>query len=362
MVKAAVMGAPQKPLEVQEFPQPELEPGAILLETIYSEVCGTDVHLHHGQLAGVPYPIIPGHVSVGRIARLRGEVMDVEGNALREGDVVTFLDVHETCGRCWFCLVAKATTRCPSRRVYGITYSADEGLLGGWSQAIYLKPGVKVIRLPEELTPERFIAAGCGLPTAVHALERAQVQLGDSVAVQGSGPVGLNAAILAQLSGATQVIVVGAPQARLGMALAVGADHVVDIGQYGSEERVALVRELTGGRGTDITIEATGNPAAVREGMQMTRDNGRFVVVGQYTDAGTVEVNPHWHINRKHLEIRGCWGTDFSHVYRGVKVVAKHGERFGYEQFISHKYSLEEVNQALTDVEELKVVKAVIEP
>jgi L-iditol 2-dehydrogenase len=52
------------------------------------------------------------------------------------------------------------------------------------------------------------------------------------------------------------------------------------------------------------------------------------VVVGQYTDAGTVEVNPHWNTNRKHLEIRGCWGTDFSHVYRGVKVVAKHGEGF----------------------------------
>jgi threonine dehydrogenase-like Zn-dependent dehydrogenase len=362
MVKAAVMGAPQEPLEVQEFPQPELEPGAILLETIYSEVCGTDVHLHHGQLAGVPYPIIPGHVSVGRIARLAGEVMDVEGNALHKGDVVTFLDVHETCGKCWFCLVAKATTRCPSRRVYGITYSVEEGLLGGWSQAIYLKPGVKVIRLPEELTPERFIAAGCGLPTAIHGLERAQVQLGDSVAVQGSGPVGLSAAILAQLSGATQVIVIGAPQVRLEMALAIGADHVVDIEQHGPEERVALVREWTGGRGADTTIEATGNPAAVREGMQMTRDNGRFVVVGQYTDAGTVEINPHWDINRKHLEIRGCWGTDFSHLYRGVKVLAKHGERFGYERFISRKYGLEEANQALADVEELKVVKAVIEP
>jgi len=362
MFKAAVMGAPQEPLVVQEFPQPELEPGSILLETIYSEVCGTDVHLHHGQLAGVPYPIIPGHVSVGRIARLAGEVTDVEGNPLHKGDVVTFLDVHETCGKCWFCLVAKATTRCPSRRVYGITYSADEGLLGGWSQAIYLKPGVKVIRLPEELTPERFIAAGCGLPTAVHALERAQVQLGDSVAIQGSGPVGLNAAVLAQLSGATRVIVVGAPQARLEMALAVGADHIVDIEQHGPEERVALVREWTGERGADITIEATGNPAAVLEGMQMTRDNGRFVVVGQYTDAGTVEINPHWDINRKHLEIRGCWGSDFSHFYRGIKVLAKHGERFGYERFISRKYSLEEANQALADVEELKVVKAVIEP
>jgi L-iditol 2-dehydrogenase len=356
------MVAPQQPLEIRDYPAPAMEPGAILLETIYSEVCGTDVHLHHGRLAGVPYPIIPGHVSVGHIAQIAGEVRDVEGQALREGDVVTFLDVHETCGRCWFCLVAKAATRCPSRRVYGITYSAEEGLLGGWSEAIYLKPGVKVIRLPEEVTPERYIAAGCGLPTATHALERAEIQLGDSVAVQGCGPVGLNAAILAQLSGATQIIVLGAPETRLQMASAVGVDHVIDIEVYGPEERVARVQELTGGRGADVTIEATGNPSAISEGMRMTRDNGRYVVVGQYTDAGEVEINPHWDINRKHLEIRGCWGSDFSHFYRGLKVLAKHGERFPYEGLITRKFGLDEIDEALAAVEELQVVKAVVQP
>jgi D-arabinose 1-dehydrogenase-like Zn-dependent alcohol dehydrogenase len=157
MYRAAVMVAPGLPLEVRDYPAPEMEPGSVLLQTIFSEVCGTDVHLHHGRLAGVPYPIIPGHVSVGRISAMAGEVRDVEGELLHSGDVVAFLDVHETCGRCWYCLVAKASTRCPSRRVYGITYSADEGLLGGWSEAIYLKPGVKVIKLPEGLTAERYI-------------------------------------------------------------------------------------------------------------------------------------------------------------------------------------------------------------
>ena len=362
MYKAAVMVEPQQLLQVRDYPEPVMEPGSVLLDTIYSEVCGTDVHLLRGRLAGVPYPIIPGHVSVGRIARLAGEARDVEGQVLREGDVVTFLDVHETCGQCWFCLVAKATTRCPSRRVYGITYSAEEGLLGGWSEAIYLKPGVKVIRLPEGLTPERYIAGGCGLPTAVHALERAEVQLGNSVVVQGCGPVGLNAAILAQLSGATQVIVVGAPRARLEMASAVGADDVIDIERYGPEERVQRVRELTGGRGADIAIEATGSPAAIPEGMRMTRDNGRYVVVGQYTDAGPVDINPHWDINRKHLEIRGCWGSDFSHFYRGIKVLAKHGQRFPYEEFITRKYGLDEMDEALAAVEALQVVKAVVQP
>lgn len=356
------MRQPGEPLVIENFAEPELEPGAILLKTIYSEVCGTDVHLYHGRLSGVPYPIIPGHVSVGRIARLAGPVTDVEGHSLHEGEVVTFLDVHETCGDCWFCLVAKASTRCPHRKVYGITYSSKDGLLGGWSEYIYLKPGVKVIKLPENVSPERFIGGGCGLPTALHAFERAGVILGDSVVVQGCGPVGLSAAILAQLSGATQVIVLGAPQKRLEMALAIGADVVINIEEHGPQERVERVRELTGGRGADITIEATGNPLAVSEGMRMTRDNGRYVVVGQYTDAGDVAINPHWDINRRHLEIRGTWGTDFSHLYRSLRVLARHGERFRWERFISKVYPLEEANQALVDVEELKVVKAVIKP
>ncbi len=361
-IQAAVMPGVRVPVEVRRFSRPQLEPGAILLETIYSEVCGTDVHLHEGHLAGVPFPIIPGHVSVGRVAETGGEVLDLEGTPLRAGDVITFLDVHETCGKCWYCTVAKASTRCPSRRVYGITYSADEGLLGGWTQAIYLKPGVKTLRLPANLPPRRFIAAGCGLPTSVHAIERAEIGLGDSVVIQGSGPVGLNAVALAQLRGAGQVIVVGAPALRLEMARAMGADAVIDITEMGPAERVAAVKALTGGRGADVTIEATGSPAAVREGMQMTRDAGRYVVVGQYTDVGEVAINPHWDLNRKHLDVRGCWGSDFSHFYRGVRVLARYGDRFPWDRLISAEYSLEQAGQALADVAELKVVKALIRP
>lgn len=359
-VRAAVMPGVDAAIEVRRFARPQLEPGAILLETLYSEVCGTDVHLHRGHLAGVPFPIIPGHVSVGRVAETGGEVLDLEGAPLRPGDVITFLDVHETCGKCWYCTVAKASTRCPSRRVYGITYSANEGLLGGWSQAIYLKPGVKTLRLPPNLPPQRFIAAGCGLPTSVHAIERAEIKLGDSVVIQGSGPVGLNAVALAQLQGAGQVIVVGAPALRLEMARAMGADAVIDITQVGPAERIAAVKALTDGRGADVTIEATGAPAAVREGMQMTRDAGRYVVVGQYTDVGEVEINPHWDLNRKHLEVRGCWGSDFSHFYRGVRVLARYGDRFPWDRMISAEYSLEQAGQALADVAELKVIKALI--
>jgi len=362
MVKAAVMVGPGAPVEVREFPTPRLEEGAVLLRTLYSEVCGTDVHLHAGHLAGVPYPLIPGHVNVGEIADLKGNLVDLDGRPLRQGQVVTFLDVHETCGHCWFCTVAKASTRCPHRKVYGITYAASEGLLGGWSEMIYLKPGVKVLPLPEEVPPERFIGAGCGLPTSVHAIERADIMLGDTVVVQGSGPVGLTCAILAQLSGATDVIVIGGPARRLTEAERIGATLTLDIATTSEEERRELILERTGGRGADVTIEASGNPAAVREGFGFTRDAGRYVVVGQYTDVGDIRVNPHLDINRKHLEIRGSWGSDFSHFWRGLRVVARHGDRFQWERFISRRYGLEEANAALDDVEHYRTVKALIDP
>lgn len=129
-VRAVVFPGPDRPLEVRDFADPVLEQGSVLLETVASEVCGTDVHLHHGALSGVPYPLIPGHVSVGLVREVQGLVRDVDGDPVQPGELVTFLDVHRTCGRCWYCQVAKASTRCPERRVYGITYGADDGLLG----------------------------------------------------------------------------------------------------------------------------------------------------------------------------------------------------------------------------------------
>ena len=258
--------------------------------------------------------------------------------------------------------MAHATTRCPARRVYGITLSAEEGLLGGWGEYIYLRPGVQIVTLPDGLPWQTFLAAGCGLPTALHALERAEVSFGDTVVVQGSGPVGLSAAILAQLRGAAKVIVVGGPPLRLQMAVLSGADAVIDIGAMDAEARLHAIRDLSGGRGADVTIEATGVAAAVPEGMRMTRDAGRYVVVGQYTDAGPAEFNPHLDLNRKHLDVRGCWGSDVSHVYRAVQVLARYHKRFPWSEFVSGEYSLAQAQQALEDVEAQRVVKALIVP
>src|SRR4051794_18330377 len=262
MISAAVLAAPGAPMEVRTFERPRVEAGGVLLKTLGSEVCGTDVHLAKGQLAGVPYPIIPGHVSVGVIDEIGGQALDVDGEPLAVGQIVTFLDVYGNCGRCWYCTVGHATTRCPSRKVYGVTLSADDGLLGGWSEYIYLRPGVHIVALPDALDWRAFLSAGCGMPTALHAVTLGEGDFGGTVVVQGAGPVGLSAAVLAQLRGAGQVIVVGGPEVRLAAASRFGADMTIDIGTTTESERLAIIRGLTGGRGADVTIEATGVPAA----------------------------------------------------------------------------------------------------
>src|SRR6185295_4478569 len=204
-IRAAVMTGPRRPLEHRQLSSPRPEPGGAVLETLMSEVCGTDVHLHHGHLAGVPYPIIPGHVSCGRVLETGGPLADVEGRPITAGQLVTFYDVFGTCGACWHCLVARAATRCPHRRVYGITTGASDGVLGGWAERIELRPGVRILPLPAGVDPLAFMGGGCGLATGFHAVERAGVALGDTVVVQGSGPVGLNAAVFAALAGAASV-------------------------------------------------------------------------------------------------------------------------------------------------------------
>ena len=361
MIRAAAIAAPHAPVEIVELAAPVLEPGAALLHTLYSEVCGTDVHLQHGRLTGVPYPLVPGHVSVGRIEAMRGPVTDVEGRAFREGDLVTFLDVHETCGACYQCLVAKQTTRCPARKVYGITYGADDGPLGGWAEQIWIKPGVKMIRLPEGLAPETFIGGGCGLVTALHAIDRADIKLDQSVVVLGAGPVGQSIAALARLSGAGEVIVIGAPDDRLAYARRMGASHTIGLGND-NHERIDAVRRLARGQGVDVAIEASGAPDAVSDALDMVRDGGRVVICGHYTDNGAVEIHPHFQVNRKHVEIRGVWGCDYSHFHRAVTIAARHGDRIPWREMVSRTYPLEQAGEALAAVERRHVLKALIAP
>ncbi|MCA1585232.1 MAG: zinc-binding dehydrogenase [Acidobacteria bacterium] len=361
-ITAAVMPGPDRPIELRDFPEPEIAPGGMLMRTLYSEVCGTDVHLWHGRLSGVPYPIIPGHVSVGFVDKMRGEVRGGDGHRFREGDRVVFYDVHRTCGRCYACAVTGTPTKCVARKVYGITDSASDGLFGGWSEAIYLEPGVVSAHPADEVSAEDYIGAGCGLITAVHAIDRASIALADTVLVQGTGAVGLSIIALARLSGASTIVAIGAPDNRLELAKRMGADLALDLRGTSIEARRREAGRVTRGRGFDVGIEASGSPRAVEEGLSLMRDGGRYVIAGHYTDAGPSQVNAHDQINRKQLEIRGCWGSQAGHFLRALVLLERFADRIPWHAIGAKTYPLDSLNEALADAEAMRLPKALVAP
>jgi len=356
------MVAPHHPVEIRELSRPDLPPGSALLRTARSEVCGTDVHLWHGRLSGVPYPIIPGHVSAGVLESIHGPIASLDGSTLKEGDRAVFFDVHRTCGHCRACTVHRTPTRCPSRRVYGITDSASEGLFGGWSQHIFLEPGVGIARLPDAVSFEDYIGGGCGLLTAVHILERAALGQGETVLVQGTGAVGLSAIALARLAGASTIFAIGDPASRLALAQEMGADVVLALSATTPSERLEAVRNLTHGEGVDVVIEAAGSARAIEEGVTLVRDGGRYVVAGHYTDVGPSTINAHQHINHKHLEIRGCWGSEAKHFLRALSLLDQHARTVPWHSIGARTYPLTGLNQALMDAEQMIMTKALVDP
>ena len=129
-----------------------------------------------------------------------------------------------------------------------------------------------------------------------------------------------------------------------------------------AEARLATVRALTGGRGADVVLEATGSPDAVSQALDLVRDGGRVVIAGHYTDNGPVTIHPHWQLNRKHVELRGCWGSEFAHFYRAVELVHRFGASVPWRDMVSRPYSLADADEALEAVASREVVKAVIQP
>jgi L-iditol 2-dehydrogenase len=188
-----------------------------------------------------------------------------------------------------------------------------------------------------------------------------RIRLGESVAVMGAGPVGQSIVALASLSGAGEIAAVDGVKSRLEYSRHMGATQTIDLATPRGD-RLDQARGLTGGRGFDIVIEASGSPDAVSEALDIARDGGRVVVCGHYTDNGAVEIHPHWQINRKHVELLGCWGSRYEHFHRAVELVARYGGQKPWAEMAGQSYDLRDVATALEAVANRTAVKAVIRP
>ena len=352
-----------EPLQIRAYPLPSsIEPLGALVRIELAGVCGTDVHLWKGQLP-IPCPIILGHETVGVIEKL-GEDLDKDwsGKPLRIGDRITW-SAGMLCGHCHICTVFRLPTRCLNRSAYGISFACDKPphFSGGYAEYIYLRPGTAIFGV-SEVSTEAVIGAGCALVTAIHGIERMGISFGDSVVIQGSGPVGLAALAIAKSSGASKTIVIGGPAARLELSRTFGADQTIDIDACPDPAvRLDMVREYTAGYGADAVIECVGAPGVVSEGLEMCRDGGRYLVLGHYGDAGTAPINPHV-ITRKQLTIYGSWASEPRHMGLAIEFLKKKGERFPFGQLVSHRFPLDAAFEALQTTSRWASSKSVVVP
>jgi threonine dehydrogenase-like Zn-dependent dehydrogenase len=212
-VRAAVMTRPGR-IEIEEFPRPSVEPGAVLMRVVYSGICGTDKHTFRGenkQYAGTPheraleYPLICGHENVGVVVETGGLVRDSAGRPLRPGDRIV-PGANVACGECWFCRRDFPYYACERLEDYGNSLNAKRPphLFGGWAELMYLLPGSGLFRVPDALPDE--VAVLTEVMAVTHGLDNAtklpvphRLEPGGSVVVIGIGPLGLCHAIKARM-------------------------------------------------------------------------------------------------------------------------------------------------------------------
>ena len=155
---------------------------------------------------------------------------------------------------------------------------------------------------------------------------------------------------------------IGAPDERLDLARQMGADRVFHLESSTPAERLDHVRAATHGEGVDVVIEAAGSAKAVEEGLALVRNGGRYVIAGHYTDVGDTAINAHRDINRKHLEIRGCWGSEPRHFLRALALLERHAAEIPWRRIGGRRYGLGQLNDALVDAEQMRIPKALVDP
>lgn len=348
------------PLRAREVPVPEVGEGAVLVKMAAAGVCGSDLDMAAGDDPRIRLPLVLGHEGVGWVAGTGGARADVFGRALAPGDLVTW-NRGLSCLRCSLCVVKRRPALCPHRRVYGISIRANEppGLNGCYGSHLYLRPETHVIKLPADAEPAAVVAATCSGATAAHAVEQAEVEIGDVVLVIGPGPLGLFAAALAWERGARAVLIEGTRRGARRLALAESFGCLpINIHETTADERRALVHDVTYGHGADAVIDAAGTVESFAEALSLVARGGRIVLPGVATPLGQVPLRLYEDVSVRNLTIQGTWVSDTAHLWHAVSTVLS--GRYPLGEMVTHRFAVEQANEALATLASREATKAVL--
>ena len=376
-VRAAVTEQPGR-IRVHEFPLPEPEPGAVVMKLRYSGICGTDKHTFRGeskQYAGTPherdltYPLICGHENVGEVAAIGGRVLDSEGRALKVGDRIV-PGANVTCGACHFCRNGYPYYLCEHMEDYGNSLHCGRApfLFGGWAEYMYLLPNTPIFRVPDDLPDE--VAVLTEIMAVTHGIETAHALLGltggyrfaNSVAVLGTGPLGLCHLIKARLLGAATIIATDLFPSRLALARDFGASLTMRADETEPAERIAQAKQHTGGLGPDIVLDCSGFPETFVEALRMVRPGGIVVEAGTFVDMGPVGINPNSDICTRNVSVIGVGGETATSYLPAMRLMAANLPHLPFDRIVTHRMPLERAQEAVELAQTDAAMKIVMAP
>jgi len=347
-----------QPISIEEVEPLPPEPDDIVVEVEAAGVCHSDISGIRGYLGLIP-PAIIGHEVAG-IVREVGR--DVHGFA--PGDRVIGSLVPQ-CGTCFWCLNGQthlcATTMSVREKVRAHTQDGKPVTamlgLGAFAEQMTIDHRLAV-KVDSGLPAEQLALIGCGIATgAGSAMFTAAVRPGSSVAVIGCGGVGQSAIQGARIAGAAQIIAVDPVPLKRDHAVRNGATHTVDPAEGSTSEQV---HALTHGRGADVSIEVVGVPGTVLDAYASARRGGTVVTVGIPAPDTTINLPATDFFRAEKRVIGSYYGstqvrTDFQ---KFADLVA--AGRFDADGLITHRYRLDQVQQAFDDLESGEVVRGVI--
>ena len=331
MMKAVVFGGVGD-LQIREVPKPRPGPGEAVIRVTATTICGTDVHIVKGEYPVRP-GLIPGHEPVGVIEALGPGLED----ELTIGQRV-IVGAITPCGQCFYCLNA-AHAQCG-------------GALGGWrfgntingAWAEYLlvpHARANLAVVPAGLTDEQVLMLPDIASTGISGAESGNVRIGDSVAVFAQGPIGLCATIGAKLRGASLIVGVDPLASRRDVAVRFGATHTLDPTKV---DVVARLRELTGGRGVDVAIEALGRQETFESALRSIRPGGVLSSLGVYSGKLVAPYEALYAgLGNQQIVTTLCPGGK-ERMRRLISLVAE--RRIDLTPLVTHRFTLEDMLQA----------------